>query len=119
MKANRILFHHRIRADDGQAVHVRELIGALRQQGHQVLECALVSMADSPSPKANGRRSRWQRLALPRWLTEVLEIGYSRRGLSMLLKAGRKFPERKMLEFRQPTLNELLATQKPRRPLRI
>ena len=41
----RILYHHRIRADDGQAVHVRELIGALRRRGHQVLECALVPKA--------------------------------------------------------------------------
>ena len=45
MRSRRILFHHRIRADDGQAVHVRELIGALRQQGHEVLECALVPKA--------------------------------------------------------------------------
>jgi hypothetical protein len=38
----RILYHHRIRADDGQAVHVRELIAALRTAGHVVDECALV-----------------------------------------------------------------------------
>ena len=34
----RFLYHHRIRAEDGQAVHVREMIGALRQAGHEVRE---------------------------------------------------------------------------------
>ena len=88
MRPRRILFHHRIRADDGQAVHVRELIGALREQGHEVLECALIPKANTVL-KTGG--SRWQRLRLPRWATEVLEMGYSRRGLQMLLKVGRKF----------------------------
>ncbi len=113
VKGRRILFHHRIRADDGQAVHVRELIGALREQGHEVLECALVPMAHAQAkptdPRQNGRTSRWQRLRLPRWLTEVLEVGYSRRGLSMLLKVGRKFRpdfiyERHALHCRAGTL---------------
>jgi hypothetical protein len=36
VKSYRILYHHRIRADDGQAVHIRELIAALRRQGHEV-----------------------------------------------------------------------------------
>ncbi|MHC4516530.1 MAG: glycosyltransferase family 4 protein [Planctomycetota bacterium] len=91
MTARRILFHHRIRADDGQAVHVKELIAALREQGHEVLECALVPKADGTRGEDGGATSRWQRLRLPRWLTEALEIGYSRRGLAMLLKVAPKF----------------------------
>ena len=46
-RCHRILYHHRIRAEDGQAVHVRELVGALRAAGHEVRECALVSKADA------------------------------------------------------------------------
>lgn len=88
MPPRRILFHHRIRAEDGQAVHVRELIGALRDQGHAVLECALVPKAGNAP---GGAPSYWQRLRLPRWATELLEIAYSRRGLQTLLKVGRKF----------------------------
>lgn len=86
----RFLYHHRIRADDGQAVHVREMIGALRQAGHEVCECALVPKA--AASLANGRRSGlWQRLRLPRACVEVLEVLYNRRGRSMLLEAARGF----------------------------
>lgn len=92
---HRILYHHRIRADDGQAVHVRELIGALRAAGHEVLECALVpktgtgaSAAAAAAPPAAGF---WQRLSLPRPAVEVLEILYNRRGRAMLRAAAAAF----------------------------
>ncbi len=87
----RILYHHRIRADDGQAVHVRELIGALRRAGHEVLECALVQKADAKGPVAAGKPSFWQRLQLPRAAIEVLEVLYNRRGRSMLRAAASSF----------------------------
>lgn len=83
----RILYHHRIRADDGQAVHVRELVAALRAAGHVVDECALVpktSPAAKAGPAANARPGFWQRLALPRTAVEVLEVLYNRRGRAML-----------------------------------
>lgn len=89
----RILYHHRIRADDGQAVHVRELIAALREQGHTVHECALVPKtgARAAASEATGRRPGdfWQRLHLPRAATEVLEILYDRAGRRRLLQAAR------------------------------
>jgi glycosyltransferase involved in cell wall biosynthesis len=94
----RILYHHRIRADDGQAVHVRELIGALRAAGHEVHECALVPKAGlrggtaggtaGPAPRAAGF---WQRLRLPRTAVEVLEVVYNRRGRAMARAAARDF----------------------------
>jgi glycosyltransferase involved in cell wall biosynthesis len=94
----RILYHHRIRADDGQAVHVRELIGALRQAGHAVDECALVPKTSAaahgpPSgPSCNGqhaqRRGLWQRLRLPRTGVELLEVLYNRTGRRMLRAAA-------------------------------
>ncbi len=39
----RILYHHRTRAEDGQAVHIRALIEAFRAQDHEVREVALVT----------------------------------------------------------------------------
>ena len=86
----RILYHHRIRADDGQAVHVRELIGGLRAEGHRVDECALVPKAsgESPSSAAADRGGWWSRLLLPRAATEVLEVHYNRVGTARLLAAG-------------------------------
>ena len=91
----RILYHHRIRADDGQAVHVRELIAALREQGHTVHECALVpKTGERPAAATTGsrptRRGFWQRLSLPRAATEVLEILYDRAGRRRLLDAARE-----------------------------
>lgn len=94
MTPYRILYHHRVRADDGQAVHVRELILALRAQGHEVLECALVPKADPKPvlpPGAKKPKSFWQRLSLPRTALEVLEIAYSRQGARRLLSAAREF----------------------------
>ncbi|MGE3175634.1 MAG: glycosyltransferase [Planctomycetota bacterium] len=95
----RILYHHRIRADDGQAVHVRELIGALRRAGHEVRECALIEKAGSETGAAadgNGRAAPakagfWQRLQLPRTAIEILEVVYNRRGRAMLRAAARSF----------------------------
>lgn len=97
----RILYHHRIRADDGQAVHVREVIGALREAGHEVLECALVpktgageavrAVAAAAAPATVARPGFWQRLSLPRPAVEVLEILYNRRGRAMLRAAARTF----------------------------
>lgn len=86
----RFLYHHRIRADDGQAVHVREMIGALRQAGHEVRECALVPKTET-SAAGPRRPGLWQRLRLPRACVEVLEVLYNRRGRSMLLEAARGF----------------------------
>ena len=94
MSSYRILYHHRVRADDGQAVHVRELILALRARGHEVLECALVPKAN-PKPEAviGGKKpaSFWQRLSLPRTALEILEILYSRQGARRLMAAAREF----------------------------
>ena len=100
----KILYHHRIRADDGQAVHVRELIGGLRRQGHEVLECALVPKADTApatrhaaatdhgnGPSAQPTKSLWQRLRLPRAAVEVLEIVYNRKGRAMMRAAAADF----------------------------
>ncbi|MBL8753651.1 MAG: glycosyltransferase family 4 protein [Planctomycetes bacterium] len=92
----RFLYHHRIRADDGQAVHVRELVAALRAAGHQVDECALVRKATGEPPAtaaAGGPAAKapsfWQRLSLPRSAVEVLEILYNGKGRAMLRAAAR------------------------------
>lgn len=86
----RILYHHRIRADDGQAVHVRELIEALRRRGHEVVECALVPKSASRSRTASAAGgSLWKHLQLPRIAVEAMEILYNRKAASMLDAAAK------------------------------
>ncbi|MBK8977559.1 MAG: glycosyltransferase family 4 protein [Planctomycetes bacterium] len=92
----RILYHHRIRSDDGQAVHVRELIRALRELGHEVLECALVPKANGAATMreagAGARESGLRgRLSLPRRAVELLEIGYGHTAVRRLLALAREF----------------------------
>lgn len=93
----KILYHHRIRADDGQAVHVRELITALRAAGHAVAECALVPKAVAPPvavAASQGKREQqggfWQKLSLPRTAVEVLEVVYNHKGRAMLRQAAQR-----------------------------
>jgi glycosyltransferase involved in cell wall biosynthesis len=84
----RILYHHRIRGIDGQAVHVRALVEALVAEGHEVREVALEPIAgprprvkgSGPSaPAAGGRRQRPWRVIdrLPRPVLELAEYAYS------------------------------------------
>jgi hypothetical protein len=88
-QALHVLYHHRIRADDGQAVHVRELITALRAAGHHVDECALVPKANAAASAAPAaRRGFWQRLRLPRTAVEVLEVLYNHKGRALLRAAA-------------------------------
>ncbi len=92
MSAPRVLYHHRIRADDGQAVHVREMIAALRARGCAVDECALVPKgggdAAGGASDAVAGGGFWRKLSLPRTAVEALEILYNRRGRAMLRAAA-------------------------------
>ena len=84
----RILYHHRISSKDGQAVHLEELIAALRKSGHEVL---LVG------PEAFARASFGHEPALidalkrfvPKFLYEMMELGYNAPALFRLLRAAR------------------------------
>src|SRR5262245_4374025 len=70
----RILYHHRTAADDGQAVHIRELQAAFRRLGHEVDEVALVKRSGA----GNAHRSSWLGAVAdhaPRFARELLEHG--------------------------------------------
>jgi glycosyltransferase involved in cell wall biosynthesis len=72
----RILYHHRIRSKDGQFVHVEELIHALRAQGHEV-HIAGPRAVEKDAFGGESRTLVGMRNALPRWMYELLEFGYS------------------------------------------
>jgi glycosyltransferase involved in cell wall biosynthesis len=98
--ALRILYHHRTQAEDGQAVHIRSMIEALRHEGHEVREAALVPKADpeteaGPAPKVEAKRSRFSPWALmglvPRFARELAEYGYTVPATGRLVREASAF----------------------------
>jgi glycosyltransferase involved in cell wall biosynthesis len=72
----KILYHHRTASRDGQAVHIDEMIAAMRALGHQV---RIVS-PDVGRGDEMGAEVGWIHLlkrALPRALYELMELAYS------------------------------------------
>lgn len=87
----RILYHHRTASKDGQAVHIEELIAALRELGHDV---CVVGPASGESDGAMGRDADWvHRLKsmLPKSLYELLELGYTLIAYRRLMAAAKRF----------------------------
>jgi len=86
----RILYHHRTASKDGQAVHIEELIQALREQGHEVRVVAPEAGGDGDM----GAEVGWVRQLrdrLPKALYECLELGYSLLAYLRLARAAREF----------------------------
>ncbi|HWU83828.1 MAG TPA: glycosyltransferase family 4 protein, partial [Rhodocyclaceae bacterium] len=87
----KILYHHRTASKDGQAVHIEEMIAALRRLGHEVRVVAPDMGADSDSDAGKSANTAagagrmgggvdWvQRLrsVLPRAVYELMEFGYT------------------------------------------
>jgi len=85
----KILYHHRTASKDGQAVHIEEMIHALRELGHEVI----VSAPGGAEEQEFGASSGWVsriRAHLPKAVYELLELAYSipaYRRLAALAKA--------------------------------
>ncbi|MFT5733791.1 MAG: glycosyltransferase involved in cell wall biosynthesis [Planctomycetota bacterium] len=91
----KILYHHRTQAEDGQAVHIRSLIGAFRSLGHELREEALVPRMDKaelvPSRGAD-QADAWPLMNyVPTFLREIAEYGYSVPAGRRLLRAQAEF----------------------------
>jgi glycosyltransferase involved in cell wall biosynthesis len=86
----RIVFHHRIRSKDGQAVHMEEMIGALRGLGHEVLLVGPGAFARATFGHDPKQLSSFKKRA-PKILYEVLELGYNLLAFSRLYRACMKF----------------------------
>lgn len=72
----KILYHHRTRSKDGQYVHIEEMIGALRELGHEVIIVAPPSAENEDFGSDAGYVALLKRY-LPKWFYEVAELGYS------------------------------------------
>jgi glycosyltransferase involved in cell wall biosynthesis len=98
----RVLYHHRIRGIDGQAVHVRAFLQALVAEGHEIREVALVRIFRAKTGPYSGAPRRGDGLEnrarplrwidrLPRPLLEVAEYAYSLVAPSMIAHAAAQF----------------------------
>ena len=88
----KILYHHRTASKDGQAVHIEEMVAAMRKQGHEVRVVAPEAAADGTG-RMGGGVSWVQRLRsmLPNALYELLEVGYSLIAYRRLRAAAAEF----------------------------
>ncbi len=84
----KILYHHRTRSKDGQYVHIEEMIGALREQGHEVIIVAPPS-AETESFGSDAGFVTWLKRYLPKWFYELVELAYSIVAYWRLAKAVR------------------------------
>lgn len=96
----RILYHHRTASKDGQAVHIEEMIGALRELGHEVLVVAPGDRkhADGAVGKSGegqmGGDMGWvhrMKALLPKAVYEVMEFAYNAIAYRKLMAAAREF----------------------------
>ena len=87
---HRILMHHRIASQDGQAVHLLELKAAFERAGHVV---ALSGPASFERQEFGGEAGSVAGLkkALPGWLFELMELAYNGLALGRLVGAVRRF----------------------------
>jgi len=86
----KILYHHRTASKDGQAVHIEEMIAALRDLGHEVK----VVSPDAGDDEMLGGEVGWvQKLkrVLPKAIYELLELSYSVIAYTRLAHAAREF----------------------------
>ena len=72
----KILYHHRTGSRDGQAVHIDELVGALRRIGADVVVVAPPMVEGQAFGGESRLASRLRRL-LPRALYELAEVAYN------------------------------------------
>lgn len=86
-KKLKILYHHRVAAQDGQSVHIRELVAAFERLGHEI-----IFVGPSIRPTDLGEENRLLSLVrrlLPMFVQELLELVYGVRAYLKLRSAYR------------------------------
>ena len=90
----KILYHHRTASKDGQAVHIEEMINAMRELGHEVRVVAPTIGAQPDKQGEMGGEVGWVhrlKAALPKAVYELLELAYSLVAYRQLVVAAKDF----------------------------
>jgi glycosyltransferase involved in cell wall biosynthesis len=87
----KILFHHRIASRDGQAVHMDEMIDALRAQGHEVVLAGPARGGQESEFGSDAGLIATLKRLLPRAAYEILEAIYSIPAFFRLYNAYARF----------------------------
>lgn len=85
----KILYHHRTVSRDGQSVHIEEMIKAMRALGHEVI-IAAPKAHEATDIGGSSALVDWLKKAMPRWVYELMELGYSLRAFVRLWRAYRQ-----------------------------
>ena len=85
----KILYHHRTRSKDGQYVHIEEMVGALRELGHEVIIVAPAGAENEAFGADAGLVATLKRY-LPKVAYELAELAYSLVAYRQLAAAVRK-----------------------------
>ncbi len=72
----KIIYHHRTLGDGAEGIHIREMIKAFRDLGHQVLVIGPIGETNHKQKNSSGVLSEIKFL-LPGFLFELCEMGYS------------------------------------------
>lgn len=90
----KILYHHRTASKDGQAVHIEEMINAMRSLGHEVRVVAPRMGEQAAQQGAMGGEVGWVhrlKAVLPKFVYELLELTYTLVAYRQMLIATRDF----------------------------
>ncbi len=91
----RILYHHRTLGDGAEGIHIREMVAAFRDLGHEVRVVALVGEPALSVPEQTAARPRQRWSVFSRWLPggayEIAELGYNVVGKRAIARAIGEF----------------------------
>lgn len=89
----KILYHHRTASKDGQAVHIEEMIEAMRSLGHEVRVVSPVEESDQTQGEMGADMGWVHKLKamLPKAVYELMELAYSWVAYRKLLAVARDF----------------------------
>ena len=82
----KILYHHRTRAEDAQGIHVKEMVNAFRELGHEVEIAAIASEGKNQASKSSKSLTSRFAAKVPPLAYELLEILYNFYGFWLLSK---------------------------------